>query len=454
MEIRRAVDDDRRETDARLQEERAKTDELLEAEAPRRIDKVVEEQLRDVREDVDAHLERQAEVLPKLADTLEEVADSLTGAAGSLTGVASSLKNSTADAPRPAVDAVTKIEHAADGVAVADEPAALIEAVADIAKSVADVATDLDSERHAADRKLRKERRLTDRILNQQIVQTESTVTEGIESNRSLLTEERQATDNELATERRHTDEAMDRVMEMLGHEQAALGAARKESASRNDFLAVVSHDLRGPLASMALAAKLIMKSAPEDDEGAHIREWAERITRSGAIMERLIQDLLDFASVEDGKLRVTATPHDIGDLLNTAVDVFQPAARTKSITIDVRVPDAPVMAMYDPGRMLQVISNLLQNAIKFTSHGGSVTVRAGESGRECVIAIADTGEGIPPEEMPFIFERFKQLRGDRGGLGLGLYISKWIVEAHGGRIWAESRAGQGSTFYVTLPSE
>jgi signal transduction histidine kinase len=151
----------------------------------------------------------------------------------------------------------------------------------------------------------------------------------------------------------------------------------------------------------------------------------------------------------------VTADSHDIRDLLQHAVDGFQPVASGKRIVLACELPDEPVMAMYDDHRIMQVLSNLIHNAIKFTPDGGSIFVRVERSVAECVIAVADTGIGIPQGELTTIFQRFRQLGGtDRTGLGLGLYISMWIVEAHGGRIWAESRMGAGTTFYFTLPLE
>jgi signal transduction histidine kinase len=121
-------------------------------------------------------------------------------------------------------------------------------------------------------------------------------------------------------------------------------------------------------------------------------------------------------------------------------------------LSLKVDVARGPLLAKFDMDRMLQVVSNLLQNAIKFTPAGGSITIRAARRGAACIVAVSDTGIGIPANELSSIFERFRQLdKTDRAGLGLGLYISKWIVEAHGGRIWAESQAGAGSTFYFTL---
>jgi len=282
--------------------------------------------------------------------------------------------------------------------------------------------------------------------------QTGSALVADLPADRGLLATERRATDEELATERRHTDTAMDNVLETLVEEQAAHGVVRQEIGSRKDFLAMISHDLRGPISSVSIGATLLIDIAQETSQEKRLTEIAESILQSAAVMERLVRDLLDSASFEDGRLRVAAQPHDIREIVRRAVDVFLPMAAAKSIVLEEKIPSEPVTAAFDPNRMLQVISNLLQNAIKFTPEGGTIRVRAARAGRECLIAISDNGVGIDETQMSTIFDRFKQIQPERGGLGLGLYISKWIVEAHGGRIWVDSRPGGGSTFYVTLP--
>jgi signal transduction histidine kinase len=468
MDTRRIVEHDRKETDEKLREERERTDSLLGGEPVARADDVLdqgraaaEERLRQVRDDVDQHLDRQAEILPQITEALEEVADSLASTAESLTGVADMLHGSDgvrafgADTEEAAVGLVEAV-HDLDATG-ADAPGGLVETLAEIAGGVAEVAADLDAERQAADDTLRKERELTDHILGEQIEHTESVLLADVAADRGTLDREREATDRELAKERHHTDEAMDHVFAALADEQEAHGAIRREFASRNEFLAIVSHDLRGPLSSIALASGLIGRLSHDAANARvprQIKDAAERIQRSASVMERLIDDLLDFASFEDGKLRVAAEEHDAGALVERVVDVFRPVAAAKSVTLEVSLPPTPVHGIFDPDRMLQVVSNVLQNAIKFTSAGGTVRVRAARAGRECVIAIADTGIGISESELPKIFDRFRQVDGGRGGLGLGLYISKWIVEAHGGRIWVDSHPGDGSTFYVALPAE
>jgi signal transduction histidine kinase len=171
--------------------------------------------------------------------------------------------------------------------------------------------------------------------------------------------------------------------------------------------------------------------------------------------MERLISDLLDFNSFEDGQLRVNAERLDIRSLIDSAIDSFHGVAEAKGLSLAADLPADPIMTKHDPHRMLQVVSNLIHNAIKFTGEGGSIRIRVARADNFCQVSVADTGVGIPNSELTGIFERFRQLNpSDHTGLGLGLYISQWIVEAHGGRIWAESEVGVGTTLHFTLPED
>ncbi len=167
--------------------------------------------------------------------------------------------------------------------------------------------------------------------------------------------------------------------------------------------------------------------------------------------MNRLIGDLVDVASIEAGVLAVTREVGDPAPVVMEAVDTFhgQAAASGVSLVADVR---ASSLVSFDPARILQVLTNLLSNAIKFTPEGGRVVVRVERIADELRFAISDTGAGIPEDKLEVIFERFRQVNtNDRRGIGLGLYISKSIVQGHGGKIWAEIKFGEGSTFYFTL---
>lgn len=228
----------------------------------------------------------------------------------------------------------------------------------------------------------------------------------------------------------------------------------RRARKAREEFLAIVSHDLRNPLGVLAMSAALTARSAPPGPEGAPLRRRAEIMTRATQRMEGLIRDLLDAASLESGRFPLSLENHDGCALIAEAADLFDALASPKSIEL-VREgqPDrCPVRC--DRERVLQVLSNLLGNALKFTPPGGRITLSASASSGGVVFTVADTGPGIDPAERKQIFDRFWSGRGKAGAdSGLGLYIAKGIVEAHRGRIWVESEVGEGSRFSFLLPS-
>ena len=178
-----------------------------------------------------------------------------------------------------------------------------------------------------------------------------------------------------------------------------------------------------------------------------------EVIERAAKRMNRLIQDLLDVALMEAGQLTIERARLSAGGLIVEAVDMQRPLASSSSLELRVEVdPDVPDV-WGDRDRLLQVFENLIGNAIKFTKAGGRITAGAASRDDEVVFWVADTGCGIASENLPRVFDRFWQAtRAGRQGAGLGLPITKGIVEAHGGRIWVESTAGSGSTFFFTIP--
>lgn len=246
-----------------------------------------------------------------------------------------------------------------------------------------------------------------------------------------LLRLEREATDEHLLAERGRSDEALD---------------------TRDVFLGMVSHDLRTLLGSVALSAELLAREAPVGKPSVHAR--VEMIQRSIARMNRIIGDLTDIAGIEAGKLAVEPARHDLAALVSEMVETFRSSADARGVALVAEGPQAPLPASIDRDRIVQVLANLLTNAIKFTARGGRVSARAGLVDGEAQVSIADTGCGIPADQLELIFDRYWQARrGDRRGLGLGLYISRCILESHRGRIWARSVVGKGSTFSFTVPS-
>jgi len=219
---------------------------------------------------------------------------------------------------------------------------------------------------------------------------------------------------------------------------------------AREEVLAIVSHDLRSPLNAVMLAASLLQTSeriAPED------REELEIIDISAKRMQRLIEDLLDVTRLEGGKrLPIERAPIDVRTLFTEAYELFKSQAATSAITLQYHVDDVPPVYA-DGHRVMQVLSNLIGNAMKFTPTGGMITFHAESRGSSVVISVADTGPGIPKENLGDIFNPYWQAkRTARLGAGLGLPIAKGIVESHGGQIWVQSEPGEGTKFSFTLP--
>ena len=226
-------------------------------------------------------------------------------------------------------------------------------------------------------------------------------------------------------------------------------GPADLAVITRDQVLGIVSHDLRDILTTVMGFAALIEKG-PAPDQATL---YAQRISRAGVRMERLIGDLIDVASIAAGALAVTREVADLTPVVVEALDTFQQRAEVAGVVLTSDLTPPLTGAAFDPARVLQVLTNLLTNAIKFSPAGGRIVVRASRVGKDIHVSVSDQGIGIPADNIEAVFERFRQVRqNDRRGVGLGLYISKCIVQGHGGRIWADSRLGGGSTFGFTLP--
>jgi two-component system, chemotaxis family, sensor kinase Cph1 len=255
------------------------------------------------------------------------------------------------------------------------------------------------------------------------------------------------ASDVEAADELRRAAVEIDLERQVL-REQRAVRA-------RDDLVAVVSHDLRSPLGVVQMQAALILRAASsgEDERSRRLREGAGRIQRAVDRMNALIRDLLDLAKIEAGRSVLHPRSETVGEIVEDTLTLVRPLADAKRIAI-VEELAAQVLIEVDRERIFQVLSNLLGNAIKFTPEGGRIAVRAERRGAEVLFTIADTGPGIAPDSLPHVFDRYWQARrGGHGGAGLGLYIAKGIVEAHGGRIWVDSPPGSGARFHFSVPA-
>jgi PAS domain S-box-containing protein len=230
-----------------------------------------------------------------------------------------------------------------------------------------------------------------------------------------------------------------------------AESALRQAVRARDETMAVVSHDLRNPLGSIMAAAELLL-DVPLDEEKS--RKQLRTIQKAAERSNLLIDDLLDVARIDAGVLSVRATACPVRPLLDETVSLISPQALDKGIVVLVRVPGDVLRVHADRNRMLQVLGNLLGNALRHTASGGEIRLAAARRGEEqVVISVTDSGQGIGPEDQLRLFDRFwRQDRTSRSGAGLGLAIVKGIVEAHGGIVEVESEVGQGSTFSVVLP--
>jgi signal transduction histidine kinase/ActR/RegA family two-component response regulator len=253
-----------------------------------------------------------------------------------------------------------------------------------------------------------------------------------------------------LADEKRHKDE----VQGLLEREQAARASAEEANRLKDEFLAVVSHELRTPLNAILGWADMLQRGTLQATQ----RERAYRtICDSARRQAELIEDLLDVARITTGKLRLEQHVVDLLDVIRDAMQVVKPGADVKGIRVALDIDPSAVFVHGDAARLQQIASNLLSNAVKFTPAAGAVHVRLTRAGHSAQLAIADTGQGISPTFLPWVFEPFRQADGSttrvHSGLGLGLSIVKNLVEAHGGTVTADSGGeGRGATFTVRLP--
>ena len=243
-------------------------------------------------------------------------------------------------------------------------------------------------------------------------------------------------------------------VLRDISARQRAEDLLRQAIHARDDMLGIVSHDLRNP----ANAVKMLARSIVEGDGATLPADVVERvriIQQAASQMDALIEDLLDMTRLEAGRLTVDPKPVQIGDLVQHAATELRPLADAARVALHVHLADDLPLVDADPHRVRQLLSNLVGNAIKFTPNGGNITIDARRDSGALLVSVHDDGEGIDASQLPHVFDRFYQGSGRlprRHGAGLGLPISRGIVEAHGGQMWIESAPGRGTTVRFTLP--
>ena len=267
------------------------------------------------------------------------------------------------------------------------------------------------------------------------------------------ITHQRRAEDA-LRDETRMLETAAEERLHLLDHERMARADAERTSAMKDEFLATLSHELRTPLNAILGWSKILCKPgvSPVD-----FQRGLEVIERNAHVQAQLIEDLLDMSRITSGKLSLETRAVSLPAAIEAALETVRPAASAKGVHLTSEVDPTTPPIVGDPNRLQQVVWNLLANAIKFTDNGGrvQVTLRRDDAGFE--IVVADTGVGIAPEVLPYIFDRFRQADSSNtraaSGLGLGLAIVKHLVELHGGAVRAQSPGrGTGATFTIELP--
>ena len=227
---------------------------------------------------------------------------------------------------------------------------------------------------------------------------------------------------------------------------------ARAAVQAREDVLAFVAHDLRNPIHAIQLSLADLLDGAPDQERRSGWHRL-DRVRRVADQMNRMIDDLLDLSTIDAGRLTVETSACGVANLIQEAHDVLGPLVDDKGIRLIVEMPAVPAEVRCDPSRVLQVFSNVIGNAVKFTPEGGRITIASRPAADEVVFSVTDTGDGVASADLARLFDRYWQADAHaHKGRGLGLYIAQKIIEAHGGRIWAESQRGRGTTLSFSLP--
>jgi signal transduction histidine kinase len=237
---------------------------------------------------------------------------------------------------------------------------------------------------------------------------------------------------------------------------QRAEEAQQRLASLHDELSAVIAHDMRSPISSMLLQIDLLMDGGDSAPDQVFVPTAAlDRLRRAAQRLSRMAEDLLDASRIELGRVALERRQVSLRDVIGNLVAQLEPTFGGRPVEIDANA-DAPLV-FADPLRLDEIVTNLLENAAKYSMPGRPIKVRIQRDGGGATVTVKDEGSGISGDELPKLFDRFfqaKRLRSKKAGLGLGLYITKGLVEAHGGRIWVDSVVGQGSQFHVWLPSD
>jgi signal transduction histidine kinase len=303
-----------------------------------------------------------------------------------------------------------------------------------------------------------KQRAADDKIVLNERAKSDCAIqNERIEKDRALsefLHREREETDDNLSHEREQTDVAVLNSSKLLTDEVGLHSRTKAELTTRDELLAIVSHDLKNPIGSVLSCAEMLLDDPEFSEIKPDLRNWIQLIKRNAETSLRLISDILDMERIAEGKLELRPTQQSLSKLVRESIEPFAHRASAKRVLLRALPSGTDVLSYFDRERLSQVLSNLIGNAIKFTPEGGSITLRVQQTPHQTEVQVRDTGEGIPDEEKQRIFHRYAQIgKKDHRGLGLGLYISKMLIESHGGQLWVTSAPDRGSIFHFSLPN-
>ena len=306
-------------------------------------------------------------------------------------------------------------------------------------------------ERELSDHAIYQERELEDSNLRRERREKQLLV-------EALLSTERQRTDDNLSHERECIDLASQYAIRHLAEEQARYTSTREELSDRELAVGTICHDLKNQSVAISIGFQLLRKHLSRDNlsrdtwDRAEITGQISALEDNTAFMRRMIDSMLDIERFAHGKVMLNLEPADLCVLLQDTAKLFSPVAINKSCSVLTDLGPEPLWVSVDHDRLLQVVANLVGNAIKFTPSGGTISLAAQQDHTRVTVSVTDTGIGIAEQDRSKLFGKFSQLDHAEAGLGLGLYIAKSIVEAHGGTIWVDSTVGQGSSFRFNLP--
>jgi signal transduction histidine kinase len=301
------------------------------------------------------------------------------------------------------------------------------------------------AEREQSDNAISKERELEDSNLRRERREKQLLV-------EALLSSERQRTDNDLCHERECVDRASQYATRHFEEEQARHRSTREELTDREQVLGMISHDLKNQAIAISIGAQVLRRQLSGDSwDRADVIKQVSAMEDNAAFMSRMVDSILDIERFAHGRVTLDLKPADLRLLLQDTAKLFSPVAINKSCSLVTDLFPEPLWVSVDYDRLVQAVSNVVGNAIKFTPAGGTISLAAQQDHTRVTVSITDTGPGIAEQDRQKLFRKFSQLNKAEGGLGLGLFIAKSIVEAHGGTIWVDSTVGQGSSFRFTL---